>query len=504
MGSHQNGLVTASFLSFRTKAVIQRILQVAHFRPLKMKSLVTLSLVVGLGVSIVDAVPRNLAARGSYPTIRRDVVVIGGGSSGTYAAVKLKRMGKSVAVVEKLASFGGHTSTYHVPGSDITIDYGVQGYGDVDVIRDLFASFNISLDQIPLSETGFGIPNYVDFRNGQPIPDFNFFTSLAGFQAQSERYPYLSYSTRLPNPVPKDFLLPFRDFLAKYNLQNTTYNVFYNLEGFGDLLSQATLYVLKYLNQEYLAALHPDYKGALVTTRRYNQELYERAQELLGKDALVSSHVLSATRSKSEVRIDVRTPSGSKTIIAKKLLIAMPPMTSNMEPFSLDTTEKDIFSKFKASGWYVGLVRASGLPESFAYQNTRPDTLHNLPQLPSLYQMSPTVVRDIYLVRYGTLGKTPDATVKSDILKTFNRVRASVLGQQSKQFQPAELLAYSSHYPFNLHVTAHEISKGFYNKLDDLQGRRSTWYTGAALISHGTGALWNFTDNLVDRMYERE
>ncbi|KAK7427464.1 hypothetical protein QQZ08_006070 [Neonectria magnoliae] len=467
-----------------------------------MKPVVTLSLVAGLGVSIANAVPADVEARTTYPTVRRDAVVIGGGSSGTYAAVKLRRMGKSVAVVETRESFGGHTSTYHVPGSDITIDYGVQGYGDLAVVRNHFASFDITMDQLPLSETGFGIANYVDFRNGQTVPDFNFSMDLFGFKKQSERYPYLYYSTRLPDPVPKDFLLPFREFLAKYDLEDTAYNMFYNLEGFGDLLSQTTLYVLKYFNREYLAALDPGFKGALVTSRRYNQQLYDRAEEMLGDDALVSSRVVSATRTKSGVTVVVRTPNGIKTIQAKKLLVTMPPLASNMEPLVMDKTERALFTKFAASGWYVGLVRASGLPANFAFQNTRPDTPHNLPKLPSLYQMSPTVVPDIYLVRYGTTGQMPDALIKRDITKTFDRVRTAALGKKAKALRPAELLAYSSHYPFNLHVTPREISNGFYNKLDDLQGHLSTWYTGAAIISHATGALWNFTDHLVDRMYE--
>ncbi|KAH7134397.1 hypothetical protein EDB81DRAFT_658196 [Dactylonectria macrodidyma] len=472
-----------------------------------MKSFVTLSIAVSLGAGIANAVPANLVSRtssSSSATIRRDAVVIGGGSSGTYAAVKLKRMGRSVAVVERHSVFGGHTSTYRVPDSNITIDYGVQGYGDFDVIRNMFASFDIPLDQIPLSETGFGIPNYVDFRNGRTIPNFSFFANLSQFEVQSDRYPYLSYTTRLPNRVPKDLLLPFGEFLAKYGLQDLTYNLFYNLEGFGDLLSQTTLYVMKYLNQEYLDALHPDYKGALVTSRRYNQQLYERAQELLGSDALVSSWVTSATRNRSGVRLVVRTPRGSRTIIARKLLIAMPLVTSNMDAFSLDNTERSLFSRFKASGWYVGLVRAAGLPDRFAYQNTRPDTLYNLPQLPSLYQMSPTEVPGTYLVRYGSQDRLSDDTVRNDMLRTFNRVRARVLGEQSARFEPAKLLAYSSHYPFNLHVTPRDISGGFYNRLDDLQGYRSTWYTGAALISHGTSVLWNFTNHLVDRMFEED
>lgn len=41
----------------------------------------------------------------------RDVVVIGGGASGTYGAIALKDAGQSVAVVEKQGNFGGHVNT---------------------------------------------------------------------------------------------------------------------------------------------------------------------------------------------------------------------------------------------------------------------------------------------------------------------------------------------------------------------------------------------------------
>ncbi|KAF7559507.1 hypothetical protein G7046_g4647 [Stylonectria norvegica] len=467
-----------------------------------MRSAVTWSFVVALGVSIANAVPSDSTTIPSKNTIRRDVVVIGGGSSGTYAAVKLQRMGKKVAVVERHAHFGGHTSTYHLPDSNITIDYGVQGYGDVKVIRDYFASFDIPLTHVPLSETGFGIPNYVDFRTGKVIENFSYSTNFSGYRTQSDKYPYLYYSTRLPDPVPKDLLLPFRDFLAKYKLQDCTYNLFYNLEGLGDLLSQTTLYILRYFNEEYLAGLDPGNQGALVTARRYNQEIYNKAQAQLGDNAFVDSHVISAKRDSSGVRITVQTPEGIRLIIADKLLVSIPPLVSNMEPFELDRTENSLFKKFSNSGWYVGLVHAVGLPENFAYQNTRQDTQWNLPQVPTLYQMSPTVDPNIHLVRYGSLKKMSDDAVQKDMLKNFERVRASVSGKYKGKLEPAKMLAYSSHYPFSLRVPPKDIASGFYTKLDDLQGHRNTWYTGAAMISHATGALWNFTDNLVDRMYE--
>jgi len=38
-----------------------------------------------------------------------DVVIIGGGSSGTYAAIHLQQLGKSVAVIERQSRPGGTT-----------------------------------------------------------------------------------------------------------------------------------------------------------------------------------------------------------------------------------------------------------------------------------------------------------------------------------------------------------------------------------------------------------
>ncbi|KAM5347983.1 hypothetical protein ACJ41O_007807 [Fusarium nematophilum] len=465
-----------------------------------MRLAVTLSLAACLGA--VDAVPEFLKSKAPDRTTQRDVVVIGGGSSGTYAAVKLRRMGKRVALIERDDHLGGHTSTYHVPGTNVTVDYGVQGYGNKQVIRDYFESFGIPLINVPVSETGFGVSNYVDFRNGRTVRNFDFNRDLSGYAAQVQRYPYLSYSPRLPDPVPRDLLLPLRDFLRKYRLQDSTYNLFYSLQGQGDILSQPALYVLRYLGPEYLEVLDPDSDGALVTARRNNQEVYERAQKWLGRDVFLSSRVVAAHRDSRGVRVVVRTPDGGvRTIRAKKLLVTMPLMERNMEPLGLDSRERRLFSKFEATGWYVGVIKAAGLPENFEYQNTRPDTRWNLPELPALYQMSPTEVPGTYLIRYGSEGDLPDRVVKREMLRAFDRVRFAVIGKRAQRFKPAELLEYASHYPFNLRVSPREIALGFYNKLDDLQGHRNTWYSGATVISHSTGTLWNFTDHLVDRMY---
>jgi hypothetical protein len=61
--------------------------------------------------------------------IRRDVCVVGGGSSGTYTAVRLRDLGRSVVVVESLGRLGGHCETFH----------------DLPLVREYFARFDVPL-----------------------------------------------------------------------------------------------------------------------------------------------------------------------------------------------------------------------------------------------------------------------------------------------------------------------------------------------------------------------
>ena len=96
--------------------------------------------------------------------IRRDVCVIGGGSAGTYAAVRLGDLGRSVAVVEARDRLGGHTETYHDPETGGTVDIGVIVFEDEPLVRDYFGRFGVGLTPIG----GFGgASTYVDFRTGR-------------------------------------------------------------------------------------------------------------------------------------------------------------------------------------------------------------------------------------------------------------------------------------------------------------------------------------------------
>jgi NADPH-dependent glutamate synthase beta subunit-like oxidoreductase len=60
-----------------------------------------------LPLFLLGASSSTLASPTKGSFLERDVCIIGGGSSGTYAAVRLQQLGKSVALIEQKPRLGG-------------------------------------------------------------------------------------------------------------------------------------------------------------------------------------------------------------------------------------------------------------------------------------------------------------------------------------------------------------------------------------------------------------
>ncbi|KAK4234024.1 hypothetical protein C8A03DRAFT_38224 [Achaetomium macrosporum] len=75
--------------------------------------------------------------------VDRDVVILGGGATGTYAAVQLRQQGHSVALVEQKSRLGGRAETIYLPNGEY-VNYGVEGYFNNAITKEFFAQLNVA------------------------------------------------------------------------------------------------------------------------------------------------------------------------------------------------------------------------------------------------------------------------------------------------------------------------------------------------------------------------
>jgi hypothetical protein len=406
----------------------------------------------------------------------------------------LKDLGQSVVVVEKQALLGGHVDTYTDPGTGIKVDIGVQTWFNYSVVRDFFERFNVPISPYTFLAEG---TVYADFKAGTAFPNYQPNYSFTAYSAQLSKYRYLVDGFSLPNPVPGDLLLPFGAFLTKYSLGDIAWTIWYNTWGSGDVLKQPTLYMLKAFDERFIDALT---EGSITSARRNNQEIFDKALNELGSNALVSSTVTAArrpTEGKSEKsKLVVSTPKGKKLVITSKVLVSAPPTMSNMNALNLDAQEESLFKQFTSSSFYVFLLTDTGLPAGYSFQNVRPtsNATFSIPPLPGLYNINPTVVDDLFSVWYGGPEPLTQAQMKEDIKATVVRLREVADGSAEGDVR---FLDYSSHTPFQIAVPSDAISHGFYRELEELQGHRNTWYTGSAFVGNHAALLWNSTEFLL-------
>jgi NAD(P)-binding Rossmann-like domain len=451
---------------------------------------------LGLGALPEPTADTNTADYSADAIITRDVAVIGGGATGTYSAIRLRDMGKSVVVVESNDRLGGHTHTYTDPATGGNVDIGVIVWHDLDIVRSFFARFDVPLTKAVFDTPGM-VTKYVDYRTGKIVDGYtpsDPSAALAVYGTQLANYPYLEAGFYLPDPVPADLLLPLGDFVKKYALDAAVNLIFNFGQGLGDLLRQPTLYVMKNFGLDILRNLQV---GFLTTERHDNSELYRKARAGLGPDALLSSRVIATDRDAAGyANVLVQTPSGLKLIRAKKIVVTIPPKLDNLFGFDLDTTERSLFGQFGNSAYYTGALRNSGIPDNIAVTNIGADTPYHLPVLPGVYSISPTGIPGLHNVKYGSPTQLSDLQVKADIVASVIRLRTA----GTLPTTPPDFAAYASHSPFELTVPTKAIKAGFYRNLYALQGRNRTFYTGAAFHTHDSSLLWQFTEALLPRI----
>ncbi|KAJ2996854.1 hypothetical protein NUW58_g841 [Xylaria curta] len=434
--------------------------------------------------------PYDIESYAPKDVIRRDVAVIGGGASGTYVSIELRDLNKSIVVIERSSQLGGNTRTYLDPKTGVPINYALQIYHDDAITRNFFARLNTSV-----ATTSFNLstsPVYADFSTEKLLP--NYTVPLIGdeYLRELHKYPYLEDGINLPQPIPADLLLTTPDYIKKFNLQDSAPAIFDTPAIPGNLLETLMLYMFNSLNTLFL---DEEAGAAINNADGDNSELYRNALAELGTDVLLNSTVVSANRT-GNVKLVVKTPTGNKLVIAKQLVVAMPPVLGNMNALDLNPRERGILSQLSGKPYYSGVVQNTGLPDDHVYKNRATGTAFHVPTLPGGILLNPTRAPGLFYYWFSSETRLSQAEVEGAMRDSIKKLQKLVSSATTAE---PEFVAFSDHYPFHLSVSSKSIRNGFYDAMYALQGYRNTWYISSLFVI-GSSQLWNNTAAMLPRI----
>jgi hypothetical protein len=282
--------------------------------------------------------------------------------------------------------------------------------------------------------------------------------------------------------------------VQKYDIADAVQFIFGITSAFGDILELPTLQIIRTLSLNLLAT-SSNFQTSSIGD---NSLLFERVTAELrsANSLLLSSKVLATERTceSGAVRVLVNTPKGRRLVVAKKILMTIPPTTSALTKFDPSQEELSIFSQFTAVGYYTSIIKNAG-PVNLTLQNLALDQPYAMPPMPAIYNVNPTVNPSLTQVFYGTkIGQVfTDEEAKAAIIADLKRYQAA----NNLTGTEPEFVAFSNHSPYNMMVGVNATRAGFYKKLYALQGKRNTFWTGATWRAHDSSASWAFTKDSV-------
>ncbi|KAL5045852.1 hypothetical protein BDW71DRAFT_214821 [Aspergillus fruticulosus] len=442
------------------------------------------------------------AAFQAQDTIDRDVVILGGGATGTFAAVQLREQGHTVALVEQKGRLGGHAETLYLPDGKY-VNYGVEGYFNNEITKDFFAQLDV--DYEPLLP-GTILTQHVNFRTGERVlPGSELLTTAAAallYRGAIEQFDYLAEGLYdLPDEVPEILLRPFREFVDKYALWGAVDLIFTFAENVGNMLDRPTLYVIQYFGIPHIDAL---LNGGYIRPKNGTDVLFDKAANYIDEanNIFYDSAAIRTTRDDNGVEVVIQNAkTGSQKLIrAKKLLIAFPPVLDKLSGFDLTEQESALFAKWTYVSYYAAVVTNTAVPDNFNVLNTDPSNQPgSLPTTPFNWALEYSGVPGYFMNKIVGEADLTEAEARALIINDVKRM-SSAGTFKIKDGQEPEIAAFASHSPETLMVSVEDVKGGFYKKLYGLQGQASTFYTGYTFCTDYSTVLWNYTSGIVDQI----
>jgi hypothetical protein len=130
-----------------------------------------------------------------------------------------------------------------------------------------------------------------------------------------------------------------------------------------------------------------------------------------------------------------------------------------------------------------------------SYTNAAPNNLYNLPTAPAINSLTPTAIPGFYRFYFFSAEPMPYEQARNMSLASIKTFVDKVTGTSTEP----EFIEFASHTPWHSKFPSTAIENGTYHALYELQGYRSTWYTGMEFVL-GSAAVWNYTSALVPQI----
>jgi hypothetical protein len=219
--------------------------------------------------------------------------------------------------------------------------------------------------------------------------------------------------------------------------------------------------------------------------------LYNNIATHLGENALLGTEVVEVEQARrGRLRVKTKSDCDAVEIICNKLVIACPPTERALSCFGVDSQTRELFGRMRSTHYSTAVAQLSGLPDFMSVQNVGADTLYNLPVLPGVYGINPSPAPGLWNIKAGGYGPVDSRTAQRMMVSAIERLnRAGTFPVRLEGFR-----VFANHAPFELHVSGEDVSSGYYAKINALQGRNNTYFTGAALQTHDSSLIWRFCE----------
>jgi len=415
--------------------------------------------------------------------LNQRIGIIGAGPAGLTAAESLKAKGyTNVTLFEKNSQAGGKCSTSEFEGRAYELGAGVITANNHTVLG-LAKKFGVKIEQINFSRKII----FLDKKTGKPITRKTPFTEKLSFLHQI----FLRYKKlfdkykKVAEPglshIPEELCIPFSEWVSQHNIPLVAKELAPFFTGFGysyfDEVPAA--YVLKYYSW---ATLQSFIKKAVYCFPQGIQKLWMA----VAKD----HHVLYDTLVQNVERSDAVTIKTSHGEFIFDSLILACPLDDALQYLDAREEEKDLFSKIIYCDYRTYACHLSDFPKQDGYI---PDNFSALGKGHPVFwypwdQRHPN--SDLFT--FYVLGdwKISD----DDVLKNIENIVHNLGGKITK----VETIAHWKYFP---HVNSEEMSNGYFDKLESLQGKNSTFYVGELLNFSTVELSSEYSQKLVQKYF---